>query len=689
MLMKNTTPKKWLAALNHLTVALAITLTAACTTPADHLAAAPQTTVHADDFIVVDCLLPPQVRQLGKMTYLTARRPIKIPTGECQIRGGEYVAFDRANFATALAIWMPMAESGDAAAQTYVGEIYQKGLGVAPRYDLAAQWYQKAALSGYRRAQINLGFLYEKGLGVPRDNQKASQWYHRATGLDTPIAFNQANLEPLERLELDRLRQENQDRSQRIAQLESTLSQTRTDLTDARNRLATRQTEISRHQIEMSRLKADLVRLEESDRTAASQQSQALRQALTDKEKELINQQQKAARLADTLAARQSEIDNYQNELSRLTDVIKNLPGPKIEINEPQITATRGITVAQVSNKTNSRRVSGRVWAPAGLSEFVINTRPVALDAKGFFSTAIRTATNTNLPVVVKAIDQNGRQQEVAFQFTLQPEPSPREKRTAELKSIEFGSYHALVIGNNDYRALPRLQTAVNDATIVSDVLKEKYGFKVTLLLNADRTRILSALNDYRKSLNNADNLLIYYAGHGELVVKSNQGYWLPVDAEPDNTVNWLPTYQVTEIMNLISAKHVIVIADTCYSGSLTRSTLTRLDAGKTDEEYQNWLKQLVKNQSRIVLSSGELKPVLDSGDGTHSVFAKSLIEILRANDEILRGIDLHSELAAKVVVLSERLGFIQVPQYAGLTSAGHEFGDFLFVPTGYLNPSG
>ena len=51
----------------------------------------------ADDPVVVDCLLPGQVRKLGgQMTYLTPRRPIKTSAVDCEIRGGEYVAFDRA-----------------------------------------------------------------------------------------------------------------------------------------------------------------------------------------------------------------------------------------------------------------------------------------------------------------------------------------------------------------------------------------------------------------------------------------------------------------------------------------------------------------------------------------------------------------------------------------------------------------
>jgi hypothetical protein len=80
--------------------------------------------------MVVDCLLPGQIRQLGgKVTYVTARRAVKTAARDCEIRGGEYVSLDRANYATALKVWLPLAEQGDPAAQTYVGEIFDQGLG--------------------------------------------------------------------------------------------------------------------------------------------------------------------------------------------------------------------------------------------------------------------------------------------------------------------------------------------------------------------------------------------------------------------------------------------------------------------------------------------------------------------------------------------------------------------------------
>src|SRR5437762_11778650 len=118
---------------------------------------------NADRLLIVDCLLPGQVRQLGTgVTYMAPRRAIKTTGSDCAIRGGEYVAYDRSNYATALKAWLPSAQTGDKVAQTYVGEIYEKGLGTAPNYAEAATWYQKAANQGYARALINLGFLYEQ-----------------------------------------------------------------------------------------------------------------------------------------------------------------------------------------------------------------------------------------------------------------------------------------------------------------------------------------------------------------------------------------------------------------------------------------------------------------------------------------------------------------------------------------------
>lgn len=80
----------------------------------------------ASMLMVVDCLLPNQIRRLGSMTYAAARQAIKTTAAQCEARGGEYVLFDRASRATTLKVWLPLAEQGDPEAQTYVGETYEK-----------------------------------------------------------------------------------------------------------------------------------------------------------------------------------------------------------------------------------------------------------------------------------------------------------------------------------------------------------------------------------------------------------------------------------------------------------------------------------------------------------------------------------------------------------------------------------
>ena len=58
---------------------------------------ATQGMVKRADLEIVDCLLPGQVRQLGNSSFLSQRRPMRTTASECSIRGGEYVAYDRAD----------------------------------------------------------------------------------------------------------------------------------------------------------------------------------------------------------------------------------------------------------------------------------------------------------------------------------------------------------------------------------------------------------------------------------------------------------------------------------------------------------------------------------------------------------------------------------------------------------------
>jgi len=164
------------------------------------------------------------------------------------------------------------------------------------------------------------------------------------------------------------------------------------------------------------------------------------------------------------------------------------------------------------------------------------------------------------------------------------------------------------------------LKTAVSDATQIDKILRGKYGFKTTLLINADRYTILSNLNQLRKTLTKKDNLLVYYASHGELDRINQHGQRLPVNAEPVSITNWISNTAISDIHNIMPAKHVLMMADSCYAGSMTRTAQTRLDSEMSLKARLKWVKLMSTTHTRIALTSG---------GGNHSVFAKKIFSIL------------------------------------------------------------
>ena len=90
------------------------------------------------------------------------------------------VAYERGDYKTAYNELLPLAEQGDAAAQFYLGFMYETGQGVAQDDAEAVKWYRRAAEQGDADAQNNLGLMYEYGEGVAQDYVQAHMWYSLA-----------------------------------------------------------------------------------------------------------------------------------------------------------------------------------------------------------------------------------------------------------------------------------------------------------------------------------------------------------------------------------------------------------------------------------------------------------------------------------------------------------------------------
>ena len=248
------------------------------------------------------------------------------------------------------------------------------------------------------------------------------------------------------------------------------------------------------------------------------------------------------------------------------------------------------------------------------------------------------------------------------------------KKKSNNFAHINFGNYYALIIGNNKYKTLKQLECAKEDAKVMADLLEKKYNFTTDLKLDATRSDIILSLDELRKKLTPNDNLLIYYAGHGWLDTYADEGYWLPIDASQDNSLNWISSSKITASIKAIQAKHVLVIADSCYAGKLIRDVTRGIGVTKT----KNYFETISKRKARSVLCSGGLEPVADSfGDSGHSIFAAALIDVLNQNKSVMDTTELFSKIRRPVMLNAD-----QTPEYSDIRKAGHQGGEFLFVPT-------
>ena len=247
------------------------------------------------------------------------------------------------------------------------------------------------------------------------------------------------------------------------------------------------------------------------------------------------------------------------------------------------------------------------------------------------------------------------------------------DQAKAALNITTNEKYYALVIGNNNYEYLEKLDAAENDAEVIADVLTNKYGFEVDLLLNADYEKTVDTLFQITNKLKRNDNLLIYYAGHGELDKAENRGYWLPVDASYEQRSKWISNQRIVDRIKATKAKHVLLIADSCFSGTLMRSGITPEDNEAIDEKY---IERLKSKKTRLVITSGGNEPVVDSDGGDHSLFALKLIDTLKNNNTVINSQMLFENIRRYVVSNAD-----QTPERALVHKTGHDGGDFLFFP--------
>jgi hypothetical protein len=265
--------------------------------------------------------------------------------------------------------------------------------------------------------------------------------------------------------------------------------------------------------------------------------------------------------------------------------------------------------------------------------------------------------------------------QQAAQQFAQLP--APRIPTVSFLPQIQRKIAIVLAINNYKDKAIPQLESAVPDGEAVGKLMQDRMGYDVRVVRDAGKADIIKSLNSVAREVGPNDSVTVYYAGHGyQMDGKSGgagEGYWIPADGSSKEPSNWISNSDVAKLLGNIPAKQVMLVSDSCYSGTFTKEQKVAIPASVDPQ-------QILAKRSVVVMSSGGEEPVSDEGREGHSIFAWSLMNAMKNVDKFDSGGKLYEGVRKSVIE-----EFPQVPQYGASTSAGHvPGGDYLFESRRY-----
>lgn len=538
------------------------------------------------------------------------------------------------NLEKAISLFKDSADKGDDFAQAELGYFYLNGEGVYKDEKIAFSWFKKSADQNNTFAQSNLGWLYLMGKGVEINYEEAFKYSMLAADKDDDFA--QANVAYL--YENGEGVEKNIDKAIEYYSLSA----------DQDNEYA------------QERLNILTINDDDNQEVAESK-------FITKKKKDTNNIKEEKNDIANIDKITEDNIlTNNSNSLSWIT---KNEEKIKVDDNKTE-NQSQFVLIDEV--RTISKTTKLR-------TEPSVDSASLKILPKNSEVWALKKLENENILGEWVLIEIENEIKGYVLADKLQ-NFIDTEKNKDLAYDIEWGTYYALVIGNNDYKlensGLSPLKTAVNDAEKIGEILKNKYGFEVEVVSNASRSDIYTLFKKYRNIITEKDNLLIYYAGHGFVDPSTKEGYWQTIGGKKNDVFTWLSVSELIVQIGGFKAKHVIVIADSCFSGSLFNEITYR---GEENElNLESLYKKKNKKITRVALSSGNYELVPDSiDDSEHSPFANTLIDILESNSEVLLAHNLYSKIEIEITKFSR-----QTPVYGEFDLKKHEqSGDFIFVP--------
>jgi hypothetical protein len=327
------------------------------------------------------------------------------------------------------------------------------------------------------------------------------------------------------------------------------------------------------------------------------------------------------------------------------------------------------IALSEASPVAVSPKLAGGLILPAGIAELVASMNDLREQKTRAVAKAVRILEQD--PSIADLKPCAG----AVTDECIAPRPTTpvgrRDARSpvlAALPAIERKI--ALLIGEGDYPgAIPKLSSPAKDVAEIGQLYREAFGYEVRTLSNASKAQIVRELNRLIRQSAPNDSITIFYAGHGQVVEKTGRGYWIPSQASADDPAQWISNADIAKFLENIPAKQLLLVSDSCYSGTLARE-------GKIErDEVLPTADAVLERRSVAVLSSGGTEPVADAGKDGHSVFAWHFIQNLKGVTDWSKGVELYQRLSTAV-----QRDFPQEPQYGAALGSGHQpGGDFLF----------
>ena len=307
--------------------------------------------------------------------------------------------------------------------------------------------------------------------------------------------------------------------------------------------------------------------------------------------------------------------------------------GPEIRVDFPNVDVNteRGFQ-AQTAVDTESTDVLGRVTDPSGVSEVKVNDIQARVTGDRF-DTRVQLNPGYNL-IRVTATDLWGNQsfKEITV-FRVDDEDNDEPY-------VREGKDYALLFAVDTYDYWPNLRYPIADAIGIGQDLENIYGFQVELIRNPTKTEVLRVLHKYaRKEYTSEDQLLIFFAGHGDFNEVANMGSLVCQNTEVPENDRYRESYfshsYFRDFIDGMSCEHIFLVMDTCYSGTFDRRIVMRGEGENVSKSLSPTdIERRWAYTTRWYLTSGANERVPD-----YSLFIREFLGALRSeggHDDIL-----------------------------------------------------